>query len=196
MNRGYKKSEETRKKLSESHKGIQAGEKHPLYGKKHSQETKDKIRMAHLGMKHSKETLKKMSEIKIGKIKTKEHIENLSKALIGKPKSNEARKNMSVSKKGKKLTPIQEAANKKNGENRIGTKLSLETRSKISEAAKKRNVILGNKISKYKGVTWNKQRNKWKVSIYKNGENNFLGYFEKELDAANKYTDFVKNNLK
>lgn len=41
-----------------------------------------------------------------------------------------------------------------------------------------------NKIySSYKGVTWDKRRNKWCTSIYRKGRQKFLGYFEKEEDA-------------
>ena len=42
-NKGLKASEETRIKQSEAHKGIQAGENHPMYGKHHTEETKQKM---------------------------------------------------------------------------------------------------------------------------------------------------------
>lgn len=42
-NKGKTFSEEYRKKLSESHKGIFSGENHPMYGKHHSEESKKKI---------------------------------------------------------------------------------------------------------------------------------------------------------
>jgi group I intron endonuclease len=71
---GLKHSDESRKKMSEA----QAGEKHRLFGKKHSEETlvkfrarrhseETKIRMkeARLGRKHSEETKIKMREAKI-----------------------------------------------------------------------------------------------------------------------------------
>jgi hypothetical protein len=54
----YTKCPSTKRKNSESHKG----EKHPLWGKKHSAETKQKMRKAKLGSKHSPETKQKMSE--------------------------------------------------------------------------------------------------------------------------------------
>lgn len=52
---GTKATIETKKKLSESHKGLFAGIKHPLYGKKG-------IQSSTYGLRHSKETKKKMSE--------------------------------------------------------------------------------------------------------------------------------------
>lgn len=41
--------------------------------------------------------------------------------------------------------------------------------------------------SKYKGVGWNKQRNKWKATICKNYKIYHLGFFSKELEAARAY---------
>jgi hypothetical protein len=64
---GRKHSAETRAKNSAARKGQHAGEKHPLYGVGHSEEAKGKIRKARLGSKHSEQTLKKMSESHLGK---------------------------------------------------------------------------------------------------------------------------------
>ncbi len=44
-------TEETRKKISESNKGRFSGSKHPLYGKGHSEYTKNKISMSKIGKK-------------------------------------------------------------------------------------------------------------------------------------------------
>jgi hypothetical protein len=41
--------------------------------------------------------------------------------------------------------------------------------------------------SKYKGVSWCKSRNKWKAQISLNGKVNYLGSFEKEIDAHKAY---------
>lgn len=59
-NKGRKLSAESRKKMSEAKKG----EKHPLYGKTHSAETKRKMSNSRKGKhwKLSEETKKKMSE--------------------------------------------------------------------------------------------------------------------------------------
>jgi group I intron endonuclease len=64
---GKKHSLETRAKNSEARKGQHAGEKHPLYGIGHSQEAKEKIRQARQNTTHSDETKKKMSESHLGK---------------------------------------------------------------------------------------------------------------------------------
>jgi hypothetical protein len=41
--------------------------------------------------------------------------------------------------------------------------------------------------SKYKGVSWNKQRNKWKVSITIDGKSKHLGLFDNEEEANECY---------
>ena len=43
---GKHPSEETRKKLSESHKGLFCGDKNPMYGRHHTEEAKRKMREA------------------------------------------------------------------------------------------------------------------------------------------------------
>lgn len=65
-----KLSEETKKKLSESHKGLLSGEKHPMFGKHHTDETKRKLSEAkkgkpahNKGKPMSEEAKKKISKI-------------------------------------------------------------------------------------------------------------------------------------
>lgn len=49
-NKGRIHTEQSKKNMSEAHKGIQAGEKHPLYGKHHTEESKKKMSEAHKGL--------------------------------------------------------------------------------------------------------------------------------------------------
>jgi len=44
-----------------------------------------------------------------------------------------------------------------------------------------------NSSSKYKGVGWKKQANKWQAFITINGKNSHLGYYDNEDDAARAY---------
>ena len=71
--RGRKMSEESKRKMSKSRKGKCTGKDHPMYGKHHSEATKEKLRQINLGKTHSEETKKKMSEAQKGKIMSEEH---------------------------------------------------------------------------------------------------------------------------
>ena len=72
LNAGCPKSEEIKKKISDSMKGKLAGEKNPMYGKKYTQETIQKIKDKHknlkgedhpsFGRKHTDEEIKKMKK--------------------------------------------------------------------------------------------------------------------------------------
>ena len=117
-------SAESRRKMSEAHKG-----------KKHSAETRRKISEAHkgkkpnnFGKKHSAETRRKISEANKGKTLSEEHRRKISEAKKGKPSWNkgktlsvETRRKLSEANKGKKPP-------------NFGKKLSAEHRRKISEA--------------------------------------------------------------
>ena len=73
--------------MHEAHKGIQAGENHPMYGKHHTEETKQKISEAKKGKSsnrkgchHTEETKQKISESLNGKILSEETKEKLRQA--------------------------------------------------------------------------------------------------------------------
>ena len=51
------------------------------------------------------------------------------------------------------------------------------------------------KSSKYKWVTFDKKRNKWKSSVWKNGKNNNLGRFDSEIEAYNCAINFLNNKI-
>lgn len=59
--KGYKKTEEHIRKIMESRRSYK-GEGSPWYGKKHTEESKEKNRQAHLGKHPSETTRKKMSD--------------------------------------------------------------------------------------------------------------------------------------
>ena len=62
--KGKRHTEETKKKMREARKGKYVGENSPMYGKRHSEETKKKMREAHKGKKMSEETRRKMSKVR------------------------------------------------------------------------------------------------------------------------------------
>jgi len=44
----------------------------------------------------------------------------------------------------------------------------------------------------YKGVFWFKVRSKWASIIVVNGKNNYLGFYNTELEASESYKNFIK----
>ena len=142
-------SEETKRKISESHKGK---EKYWLKGKHRLEETKRKISESNKGKKHKpvlEETKKKIS-ITLKK--------NLS--WRGKPRSDETKLKISLKNKGKKLSEEtkrkiilnhrrfqSEETKRKIKEKLIGHKVSEETKEKISK-------ILKGKLSLNKNPAW------------------------------------------
>ncbi len=50
---------------------------------------------------------------------------------------------------------------------------------------------LRNKTGNYKGVFWNKEKNKWRSSLKLDYKEIFLGYFDSELDGAKAYNDYA-----
>lgn len=179
--RGGTHHEATRRKLSKSHTGkklseehirnivkTRMGEKHYLYGKHHSEETRRKISETKKGRDTMpEETRRKISEERIGQIHSKETIENMSKAKMGE-------KNPMY---GKKLTEehkrkLSEAhIGKQKGEKHpmYGKHPSEETRKKQSESAKKR---------------WDNPHQREKQSIEMMGEKNPM--YGKHLPRDNK----------
>lgn len=78
---GKHRSEETKRKISES----QHGENHPFFGTHRSEETKQKLREYHTGLSLSEETKRKMSESQHGE----------KNGMYGKTHSEEVRKKIS-----------------------------------------------------------------------------------------------------
>ena len=59
----YKRTDKTRKKISDNHADF-SGEKHPMFGKHHSEETKQKMSESHIGKHFSEEHNNKISQSK------------------------------------------------------------------------------------------------------------------------------------
>ena len=134
---GVMPTEDTRKKMSDAHKG-----------KKLTLEHRRKIGEAGKGRRNSEETLQKMSEAQkgnknhaFGKHPSKESRQKMSEArkgnknhFFGKTHSKEARRKISEAGKGR--TPSEETRRKLSEANK-GKTVSPETRRKLSEAAKR-----------------------------------------------------------
>ena len=74
MKKGQKHSEETKQRMSE----MCGGEKHHMYKRKHSEETKAKIRLARAKQVISPESNKKRSETQKGRVFSKESLRKMS----------------------------------------------------------------------------------------------------------------------
>lgn len=125
--RGTKRSDETKKKISEAHKG----------------------KICHTS-KHTEESKKKMSERKKGWRPTTEMRENMRRGQLGRKLSEEARMKISIKNKGK---VVSEYTREKIRQSHLGLKPSLETKLKMSVASKgkkkteehSKNISLGRK---------------------------------------------------
>ena len=138
-------SEETRRKMSESHKGKTLSEEHRRKiseagkGRKFSAEQRRKISES-LSRNHPKfceerytETRRKMSEAKKGKLRSAETRRKISEAQRGKVISAEQRRKISEAHKGRRLS---REHRRKISEANKGKTHSAETRRKISEIHK------------------------------------------------------------
>ena len=133
---GIQLSEETKQKLSDSHKGIQFSEEH----KKNMSESKKGKNNPMYGKYHSEETKLKMSESMKGKNAGKNH------PLYGKHHSEEAKRKMSKKLKGRiswnKGKKLSEETKRKIGEASKGRKHSEEAKRKIGEASSKKVICI------------------------------------------------------
>jgi len=126
----YVRTEKTRKKMSEAHKG------------KHlSEECKRKISEANKGRHFSEEHKRKISEVQKGRHHSEEVKRKISEALKGrvpwnkeKHLSEETRKKMSEARKGHK---VPEETRKKISEANKGHPVSDKTREKLRQATAK-----------------------------------------------------------
>jgi len=139
---GKKLSPEHRKKISESHVGINSGKDHYLYGKTMTEKMKKKLSESHMGDKHhfygkhfSEKHKKNLSKSLTGKKMSEESRIKISSAHRGKPLSEECRRKLSVSHKG--LIRSKEHC-KSLSVAMTGKKASPETRQKIIVAQRRR----------------------------------------------------------
>lgn len=125
--------EETRARISASRKGKCVGEDNPFYGKKHTEESKRKMRENHVDMRGEKNP-------NYGKHFSDEHRAKLSESKLGekhycwgKHLSPETRAKISAANRGKRLS---EESIRKMAETKRGRKLSPEHRAKLSASHK------------------------------------------------------------
>lgn len=95
---GIKMSEESRIKISKSKKGVLVGSLNGFYGKHHTEETKEKIRLKKVGRKMSEEIKMKIGQAHSGQKRSIEARQNMSRAqrkIIHRLASEETKRKMS-----------------------------------------------------------------------------------------------------
>ena len=157
---GKRYSEDAKRNISLSLRG----EKHPNYGKHHSEETKRKISEAQIGKEISEETRKKLSEANKGRTYSEEYKQRMSEICKGRVVSEETKERIrealkdrefseehknKISEAMKEVWQNEEYRESRSGENNpmygcgeknpmFGKTHTEEARRKISEAAKER----------------------------------------------------------
>ena len=120
------------------------GDKSPFYGRKLSEQQKEKLKQSHKNKRLSESHKKKIGFSKLG-----------NKNMLGKNHSEETKRRMSEKAKGR---IVKKETRKKLSEAKKGTKATLETRKKLSEARKRNpvNPMLG----KTHTEEWKKEHSK------------------------------------
>ncbi len=149
---GFKHSEEVRKKISESKKGLSPSEEtrikisESLKGKTHSEKARRKMSEAQkgelnhfFGKTHSEKAKRKISEAQKGKVIQDETRRKMSESKKDKKLSEEHRRNLSESLKKYVITEEHKENIRKAMENncpRLGKKHSEDTKKRLSKAIK------------------------------------------------------------
>lgn len=140
-------SNESKQKISETLTGKYTGEKNGMYGKHHTDKTKQKLSEAGKGRKLSDETKQKMSESQKKRCEDPDERRKLSEARKGKTLTEEHKRKIGDANKGRKhtqeeLQKMSEASKRtwqdpekrlKQSETQKGKKLTTEHKQKISE---------------------------------------------------------------
>lgn len=92
--KGRKHSLKTRKQLSKTH----SGKNHPLFGKHHSEITKEKIRKANTGKHLSEKTKELLRQAGYKRKQSESAKEKVRQSKLGKPRTEELKKKVSFTK--------------------------------------------------------------------------------------------------
>jgi hypothetical protein len=78
------------------------------------------------------------------------------------------------------------------GNDEVSQKLDANADASFERPLERQNGVSNESLSShYKGVGWDKSKNKWKVSITKDGKRSHLGYFTDEKEAARRYAEAI-----
>lgn len=149
-NRGIRRTDEVKKRLSDASKNSEAAKAARLIvqagriGTKHSEETRQQMSIDRKGRKHTPEQRAKISAALKGRPKSAEHVAKVAKALTGKvgtrlgaKASAETKQKMSAAATGRKMKPediLKMVNNKTPEQRRAGALKAWETKRARSEA--------------------------------------------------------------
>jgi len=153
--------------------GAGSGRDHPLFGKCHTADTRQKISNANTGKRHSIEVRKAMGASRLGE----------KNGFFGRKHSVDTRQRIRLAVSGEKSPAF-------------GKVVSAHTRKKSSESNTR-------KTSNFLGVGRRNGYNIWRANIRVGGKQFFLGNYRSEEDAAHAYDwvarlyfgDFAKVNF-
>lgn len=137
--KGVSHTEESKLKIGNARRGKPGNSK----GKKRSEETKEKLRVANTGKKHTEEAIEKIRISSTGRLHTEESKQKIREKSLLYKHSDESKKKISDSKKGKKRS---EESKIKQSETTKGKKMSKESVDKMLETKLKKGII--SKINK------------------------------------------------
>ena len=176
-NKGKKRTVEQIENMSIIMKGKFSGEKHPMYGKKHTEDAKNKISESKkgnknmLGKNHSEKSKEKISNSLKGFKHTEESKAKISKGLLGRKVSIETRKKISESNKG--------------------TVFSKERREKISNALKGRSLSKESLEKRSKSISG---KNNYKSKLVLDLDSGIYYYCVREAAVAKNIKISTLNN--
>lgn len=184
---GGNASEETRRKISEKLRGInhpmygKKGTLSPNYGRKHSEESKEKIRQSNLGKVKSRESIEKWKLSFHGYKHSDESILKIKKALMG----------VNNPFYGKKHT---EEAKKKIGEKNKGNKSFSGKKHKIESIEKIKQKTIG-RPSSFKGKK-HTEESKRKISEQTKGRDSWNKGKKTSIDTKVKISENHANKIR
>lgn len=170
------------------------GENHPMYGRHHSNESKEKNRQSHLGKICSEETKRKIGMKQKGKVISQEQRMAISMAMTGKHLSDEHKRKISEANMGRKQKPVCEETREKLRKANLGKQLTEETRRKMSESHKGKFTPGNNKhrseeTKRRLSEAWSNKPRLYRRKKIQIDDKFFLG-----LDELAKYYNMTKSN--
>lgn len=149
-------------------------------GRIFSEEHRAKLSAANRRRTQSEETRAKIRAARLGRLLSADHREKLSLGHAGKRHTDESRAKIGAAHRGRKHTSEHRNKQANSLRGRVATD---DQRARQSIAQRMR----GPRSGGYKGVSYSKQRKKWRAGISAGKESIHIGIFQTAEDAARAY---------